>query len=38
MISPFDSHSMPKTGHEVELLVELDEIHLFDAATEKRLN
>jgi multiple sugar transport system ATP-binding protein len=37
VVASFDSHNMPKTGQAMEFVVELDEIHLFDATTELRL-
>jgi multiple sugar transport system ATP-binding protein len=37
MVAPFDTHTMPKIGQQVELLVELESMHLFDAGTEQRI-
>ncbi|MGZ5475708.1 MAG: ABC transporter ATP-binding protein [Thermoanaerobaculia bacterium] len=37
LVSAFDSHSMPKMGDVVELVIELDALHLFDGQTEQRL-
>jgi multiple sugar transport system ATP-binding protein len=37
LVSTFDAHAMPKTGQSIELSVELDALHLFDAASEERL-
>ena len=37
LVSTFDVHSTPKRGDTVDLLLEIDAMHLFDAATEKRL-
>jgi multiple sugar transport system ATP-binding protein len=36
-VSPFETHAMPKAGEQVELLVEVDKLHLFDAESGKRL-
>jgi multiple sugar transport system ATP-binding protein len=38
LVASFDSHSMPRTGDAIELLLELDSLHLFDAQTEMRLD
>lgn len=37
MVAAFDSHNMPKIGTAIELLIELDAMHLFDATTELRI-
>jgi multiple sugar transport system ATP-binding protein len=37
LVAAFDAHHMPKVGETIDLVVELDALHLFDAATEKRL-
>ncbi len=37
LVAAFDAHHMPKIGQALELVVELDALHLFDAATEKRI-
>ncbi|HEV7764471.1 MAG TPA: sn-glycerol-3-phosphate ABC transporter ATP-binding protein UgpC [Thermoanaerobaculia bacterium] len=37
LVAAFDSHQMPKFGETIDLVVELDALHLFDAATEVRL-
>lgn len=37
LVAGFDSHNMPRVGQTIELVVELDAMHLFDAATEIRL-
>jgi multiple sugar transport system ATP-binding protein len=37
LVAAFDAHNMPKVGQTIDLVVELDAIHLFDAVTEKRL-
>jgi multiple sugar transport system ATP-binding protein len=36
LVAAFDSHNMPTVGATIELVVELDAIHLFDAITEQR--
>ncbi|HEX8411966.1 MAG TPA: sn-glycerol-3-phosphate ABC transporter ATP-binding protein UgpC [Thermoanaerobaculia bacterium] len=38
LVATFDSHSMPRTGDTIELALELNALHLFDAATEQRLS
>jgi multiple sugar transport system ATP-binding protein len=37
LVAAFDSHDMPNRGATIELVVELEGIHLFDAATEQRV-
>jgi len=37
LVAAFDAHHMPKVGETIDLVVELDALHLFDAATEKRV-
>jgi multiple sugar transport system ATP-binding protein len=37
LVAAFDSHQMPRVGESIDLVVELDSIHLFDAGTEMRL-
>jgi multiple sugar transport system ATP-binding protein len=37
LVAAFDSHNMPKVGEKIELVIELDALHLFDATTEQRL-
>ena len=37
LVAAFDSHNMPQVGQTTELQLELDMLHLFDAATEARL-
>ncbi len=37
LVAAFDSHNMPRVGAGVDLVIELDALHLFDAATEARL-
>lgn len=36
-VSSFESHRMPRLGDKVEMVLEIDQLHLFDAATEKRI-
>ncbi|HJZ12291.1 MAG TPA: sn-glycerol-3-phosphate ABC transporter ATP-binding protein UgpC [Acidobacteriota bacterium] len=38
MAAKLEPHHIPKIGDKVELIIELDQLHLFDAETEKRLN
>ena len=38
LVSAFDSHSMPRVGDVIDLAIELDAVHLFDAQTEMRLD
>jgi len=37
LVASFDSHNMPKMGEEIELVIEIDALHLFDVVTETRL-
>jgi multiple sugar transport system ATP-binding protein len=37
VVASFDSHKMPRVGDSIELVFELDALHLFDAQTEMRL-
>jgi multiple sugar transport system ATP-binding protein len=37
LVAAFDAHNMPKIGETIDLVVELDALHLFDAGTENRL-
>jgi len=37
LVAAFDAHNMPKVGATIELVIELDAMHLFDAGTEQRL-
>jgi multiple sugar transport system ATP-binding protein len=37
VVASFDAHTMPRVGDSIELLFELDALHLFDAETEIRL-
>jgi multiple sugar transport system ATP-binding protein len=37
LVAAFESHDMPRVGQDIELVIELDEMHLFDAGTEQRL-
>ncbi len=36
-VATFDVHSMPRTGDTIELMLQPDKLHLFDAVTELRL-
>ena len=37
LVYPVEPHVMPQMGDQAELVLELDQLHLFDAATERRL-
>jgi multiple sugar transport system ATP-binding protein len=37
LVASFDSHNIPRVGEPIELVIELDSMHLFDAETEMRL-
>ena len=37
LVYPVEPHAMPEMGDKAELVLELDKLHLFDAATERRL-
>jgi multiple sugar transport system ATP-binding protein len=37
LVAALDSHQMPRVGESLDLVVELDQVHLFDAQTEQRL-
>ncbi|MEA2489062.1 MAG: multiple sugar transport system ATP-binding protein [Acidobacteriota bacterium] len=37
LVASFDAHHMPAIGSPIELVVELDALHLFDASSEARL-
>ncbi len=37
LVAKLDPHSIPEIGAKINLIVELDSLHLFDAETEKRL-
>ena len=37
LVASFDSHQMPKVGETIDLVIELDAVHLFDAGTELRI-
>ena len=37
LVAAFDSHNVPRIGEAIELVVEVDSIHLFDAVSELRL-
>ena len=36
-VAKLEPHHIPKIGDKIELLLELDNLHLFDAETESRL-
>ncbi|HUR80436.1 MAG TPA: sn-glycerol-3-phosphate ABC transporter ATP-binding protein UgpC [Thermoanaerobaculia bacterium] len=36
-VATFDVHSMPRTGDTIELMLQPDKLHLFDAGTEMRV-
>jgi len=38
IVAKLEPHNIPHMGDKIELLVELDSMHLFDAETEKRLS
>ncbi len=38
LVASFDSHQTPRPGDSMELVVELDALHLFDAETQMRLD
>ena len=38
LVASFDAHNMPRVGETIELCIELDALHLFDAQTEMRLD
>jgi multiple sugar transport system ATP-binding protein len=38
MVAVFEVHNMPRIGEAIDLVIELDALHLFDAGTEMRLN
>ena len=38
LVSSFDSHNMPRVGDPIDLAIELDALHLFDAQTDLRLD
>jgi multiple sugar transport system ATP-binding protein len=37
LVATLDPHRAPKMGDKIDLLIELDALHLFDAETEKRI-
>ncbi len=37
LVAAFDAHNMPKVGATIDLVIELDAVHLFDASSELRL-
>jgi multiple sugar transport system ATP-binding protein len=37
LVATFDSHDIPQVGQPLDLVIELDSVHLFDVETEKRL-
>ncbi len=37
VVAAFEAHNMPRVGEAIDLVIELDELHLFDAGTEMRL-
>ena len=37
IVAKVDPHRAPKMDQKIELVVELESLHLFDAATERRL-
>ncbi|HEX2831757.1 MAG TPA: sn-glycerol-3-phosphate ABC transporter ATP-binding protein UgpC [Thermoanaerobaculia bacterium] len=37
LVASFDSHNIPRVGDTIDLVIELDSLHLFDAETEMRL-
>ena len=37
IVAKLEPHTIPKMGDKCDLVIELDEIHLFDAETEKRI-
>ncbi|HYI12576.1 MAG TPA: sn-glycerol-3-phosphate ABC transporter ATP-binding protein UgpC [Thermoanaerobaculia bacterium] len=37
LVAALDSHQMPKVGDTIDLVIEIDQMHLFDATTEQRL-
>ncbi|HKR64987.1 MAG TPA: sn-glycerol-3-phosphate ABC transporter ATP-binding protein UgpC [Thermoanaerobaculia bacterium] len=37
LVATFDAHAMPRAGSEIELAIELDALHIFDAASEARV-
>jgi multiple sugar transport system ATP-binding protein len=38
LVGSLDTHTLPRPGDRIDLLVGLDNLHLFDAATEQRLD
>jgi len=38
LVAKFDPHGVPALGDHIDLVVELDAIHIFDAETERRLD
>jgi len=38
IVAKLEAHHIPRMGEKIELLLELDAMHLFDAETEKRLS
>ena len=37
LVATFDVHTMPRVGETIDLLVDVEKLHLFDAETEQRL-
>jgi multiple sugar transport system ATP-binding protein len=37
IVAAFDAHRAPRNGDTIELVIELEQMHLFDAQTERRL-
>jgi multiple sugar transport system ATP-binding protein len=37
LVAKIEPHRAPRMGARMELVIELDSLHLFDAATERRL-
>jgi multiple sugar transport system ATP-binding protein len=37
LVATYDVHAMPRTGDTIELQLQPEKLHLFDAATEQRV-
>jgi multiple sugar transport system ATP-binding protein len=37
LVYPVEPHEMPEMGDKADVVLELDNLHLFDAVTERRL-
>ena len=37
IVAPFDTHNTPRVGDRIELVIEIDALHLFDTTTQARL-